>query len=156
MEKLSFLGIGPRIARIALPNLAITIVLALSFPEVLGFSPGARMFFMVAGALWLATGLALYIATIRQMLPGIRENRLVTTGTYRLCRNPLYTVFILMIIPGVSLLMNSWIVATASLVGYFAFRRYIHVEEEQLERIFGDEFRAYRERTPRFCPWGHR
>jgi len=55
-------------------------------------------------------------------------------------------------VPGLALLLNSWIVMTTTVAGYIAFRKFIHGEEELLERMFGDDFRKYRDRTPRFFP----
>jgi protein-S-isoprenylcysteine O-methyltransferase Ste14 len=152
MEKLTFLGIGPKIGRITLPYFTITVALTIIFPAIFTFGEVVEKPFMVAGIVLMAIGLVFYIATIWLMLPGIRNNKLVTGGAYRLCRNPLYSALILFLIPGLSLLMNSWIIITASIVGYLLFRRFIHEEEELLERIFGDEFRKYRETTPCFFP----
>jgi protein-S-isoprenylcysteine O-methyltransferase Ste14 len=85
------------------------------------------------------------------MVPGIRENRLVTTGPYRFSRNPLYVTLIFLMIPGLALALNSWLVVTASIIACILFRIYIHEEEELLERIFGEEFRSYKARTGRYC-----
>ncbi|HPS62640.1 MAG TPA: isoprenylcysteine carboxylmethyltransferase family protein, partial [Bacteroidales bacterium] len=80
------------------------------------------------------------------------ENRLITGGMYRYCRNPLYSSILLFIIPGLALVMNSWIILTVTPVGYLIMRRFIREEEEMLERIFGEEFRKYRDATPLFVP----
>jgi protein-S-isoprenylcysteine O-methyltransferase Ste14 len=86
------------------------------------------------------------------MLPGIRGNRLVTGGSYHLCRNPLYSALILFLVPGLGLILNSWIVLTTSIVGYLLFMKFIHEEEELLERLFGDDYRKYREKTSLLFP----
>ncbi len=83
---------------------------------------------------------------------GIRSNRLVTSGPYRVCRNPLYAVLMFFLFPGLALLLNSWIILTTSLVGYLVFRKFIHEEEELLERLFGEDYRHYRDITPRCFP----
>jgi protein-S-isoprenylcysteine O-methyltransferase Ste14 len=153
MEKLNFLGVGPKIGRIVIPYLAITITLTILFPEKLTFGIAAQQPLLIAGIILLAIALMLYIATLRLMLPGIRNNLLVTGGTYRLCRNPLYAALILFLIPGLALVLNSWIVLTTSIVGYLLFRRFVHEEEELLERIFGEDFRRYRESTSCFFPF---
>ena len=152
MEKLSFLGVGPKIGRIMLPYLAIAIALTIIFPAIFTFGEPVREPLMIAGIIVLAIGLVFYLFTVIRMLPGIRANVLVTGGTYRLCKNPLYSALILFIVPGLGLLLNSWIVLTASILAYVVFRKYIHVEEELLERLFGDEFRKYRDKTSRFFP----
>ena len=152
MEKLTFLGIGPKIGRITLPYLVVTIALTILFPAKFAICKALQEYFLIAGIILVVTALVLYFTTLRLMLPGIRTNCLITTGAYRLCRNPLYTAIILFLIPGLALLLNSWIIFTASLTGYFVFRKFIHEEEELLERLFGAEYRDYRERTSLFFP----
>jgi protein-S-isoprenylcysteine O-methyltransferase Ste14 len=152
MEKLNFFGVGPKIGRITLPYLAITIALTIIFPKVFTFGNALQQPFLIAGILLIAIALVFYFTTLRLMLPGIRTNRLITTGAYRLCRNPLYSALLLFFIPGLGLLLNSWIILTTPIVGYLVFRRFIHEEEEQLERIFGDEYRYYHVKTSMLFP----
>jgi protein-S-isoprenylcysteine O-methyltransferase Ste14 len=152
MEKLTFLGIGPKIARVTIPYLVIAIGLTILFPAIFTFGRELQKPFLVAGIIVLVLALAFYIATLRLMVPGIRNNRLVTGGVYRLCRNPLYSALLLFLIPGVGLLLNSWIILTASIIGYLLFRKYIFQEEEVLERLFGDDYRNYRNKTSLFFP----
>lgn len=150
MEKLSFMGVGPKIGRITLPYLAITIVLTVLYPDIFTICSAIQKPLLIAGILLMVLALVFYAMTIRVMLPGIRENRLVTNGTYRFSRNPLYATLILLMIPGLALALNSWLVVTTSIVAYLLFRKYIHEEEEQLERIFGEEYRSYRQKTRAF------
>lgn len=152
MEKLSFFGIGPKIGRITLPWLVVTIVLTIIFPPVFSFGESVRQPLLIAGIVLIIFALVFYFSTLRLMLPGIRENRLITTGAYRLCRNPLYAAMIVFLFPGIALATDSWIILSASLVGYLVFRKYVHEEEEVLERLFGDEFRIYRDKTSLLFP----
>ncbi len=152
MEKLTFLGIGPKIGRVALPYLAAAITLNILYPPVFSFGEAVKLPFKVAGIVLLAISLVYYFSTLRMMIPGLRANRLITKGAYSICRNPLYSALILFFFPGLGLVCNSWIILTTSIVAYLVFRMAIHEEEEQLERIFGDEYRVYMKRTPRFIP----
>jgi protein-S-isoprenylcysteine O-methyltransferase Ste14 len=152
MEKLNFFGVGPKIGRITLPYLTVTIALTIIFPRIFTFGQTFQDPFLIAGILLIVVALAFYFTTLRLMLPGIRTNRLITTGAYRLCRNPLYSALLLFFFPGLGLLLNSWIILTAPIVGYLVFKRFIHEEEEQLERIFGDEYRTYHEKTSMLFP----
>ncbi|MEI6681518.1 MAG: isoprenylcysteine carboxylmethyltransferase family protein [Bacteroidota bacterium] len=152
MEKLTFLGIGPKIGRIALPYLAITLVLNHFFHGTFSFGASLREPLLIAGLILLAIALVFYIASVRLMFPGIRNNKLVTSGPYRLCRNPLYAALLLFLVPGLAMILNSWLILTTTLVGYLAFRRYIHEEEEMLRRIFGEEYREYHDKTPALFP----
>jgi protein-S-isoprenylcysteine O-methyltransferase Ste14 len=152
MQKLSPLGIGPKIGMIAIPYIAIGIVLTVLYPQIFSFGPAAKKPLLIAGIVVLAVALILYAATVRSLLKGLKANKLMTTGAFRYCQNPLYAVMILLIIPAVALLLNSWIVLTTSLIAYFIFKINIHTEYEEMERIFGQEYIDYKKRTPEFFP----
>jgi protein-S-isoprenylcysteine O-methyltransferase Ste14 len=152
MEKLTFLGVGPKIGRFTLPWLVLTIGLTIVFPAIFTIGKVLEEPFLIAGFILMAVALVFYISSVRVMLPGIRGNHLVTNGPYRWCRNPLYSALMLFMVPGLGLLLNSWIILTTSVVAYLIFRKYIHEEEELLERIFGDEYRAYHDKTSLIFP----
>jgi protein-S-isoprenylcysteine O-methyltransferase Ste14 len=98
-------------------------------------------------------GLGFYFSTVRLLLKGLRETRLVTNGAFSLCQNPLYSSIILFIIPALSLIMNSWLILTSCIVGYIMFKIYIKKEYTELEHIFGEDYIKYRNETPEFFPW---
>ena len=79
------------------------------------------------------------------------EHHLVTTGPYTRIRHPLYTA---MIGYGTSLALvtANWIfivLAVAVIAGLFAR---IPKEEQMMIEEFGEEYKAYRQRTGRFFP----
>ena len=152
MKKLDFFGAGPKIGRIVLPWLATTIVLTLVIPSVFTFPAPAKPYLLISGGVILAAGLVSYAITVRSLLKGLKESRLVTTGLYGVCQNPLYAVILLLIIPGIALMMNSWIILTAPVVGYLAFRKYISQEYNEMTEVFGEDYRKYKEKTPEFFP----
>ncbi len=155
MRKLTIFGAGPRIGRIVLPYLAITIILTIFIPSVFTLPLTIQPVMRIAGVVILLTGLLLYGLTARSLLIGIWETRLITTGLYKYSQNPIYAMIILLILPGIGLLMNSWIILTASVLGYIVFKRYISKEYNELTEIFGDEYLEYKKRTPEFFPFCH-
>ena len=84
----------------------------------------------------------------------LREgHRLVTSGVYRILRHPMYSAFWLMALAQ-ALLLPNWVAGPAGLVGFgllFALR--IGPEERMMEEAFGDEYRAYRDRSWRIIPY---
>jgi protein-S-isoprenylcysteine O-methyltransferase Ste14 len=100
----------------------------------------------------MAAGLLFYFSTIRLLLKGLKETRLITEGPYKLCQNPLYSSIILCIIPALSLLLNSWLVLTSCIVGYILFKVFIKNEYAELEKYFGEEYLKYKNQTPEFFP----
>jgi protein-S-isoprenylcysteine O-methyltransferase Ste14 len=153
MEKLNFYGIGPKMARIVLPWLAVTITLTLVFKNAFTCSEAGSRNLFYAGLAILISGLVFYFTTIPLLLKGLKETKLVTNGAYYLCCNPLYASILLLIIPGISLMMNSWLVITTSVAGYIIFKIVIRNEYMEMEKFFGDEYRRYREITPEFFPF---
>ncbi len=80
-----------------------------------------------------------------------KNHTLVTTGPYRWVRHPLYVVVLLLCI-SLSLLMSSWFIwmTAVPLIFYLVIRT--PIEEAKLIERFGDQYRAYMDRTRRFFP----
>jgi protein-S-isoprenylcysteine O-methyltransferase Ste14 len=84
----------------------------------------------------------------------LRERHtLVTSGIYATVRHPMYAGFFLMALAQLLLLPN-WIAGPSGLVGFglLSFGR-VHREEAMMISAFGDEYRAYMQRTARVVPW---
>jgi protein-S-isoprenylcysteine O-methyltransferase Ste14 len=79
-------------------------------------------------------------------------HRMITTGPYRIVRNPAYLGSLLTLV-GVGLGLGSWLSAVVMLVaGMIAFGQRIHVEDAALTRQFGEEHVAYRKRKAALIP----
>ncbi|HEX2967589.1 MAG TPA: isoprenylcysteine carboxylmethyltransferase family protein [Bacteroidales bacterium] len=156
MNKLNFFGVGPRIGLVVLPWLAVSVFLSVVFKNRFGFPVDKTNILFIAGLVILIGGLIFYFLTVPLLLKGLKETKLVTTGAFSLCCNPLYAAIILFIIPGIALMMNSWLVLSTTIAGYIVFKFYIKGEYEELERFFGDEYKNYRRKTPEFFPTGFR
>lgn len=153
MKKLNAMGIGPRIAIILLPWLALTIFLSVFYRPVFNLTSGNKTYITLAGYIFLVSGLIFYLATVRFLLKGLKETRLMTGGPYAICQNPLYSSLILFIVPAVSFLVNSWLILTTCPTGYILFKLSIKTEYAELEKFFGQEYHDYRQRTPEFFPF---
>lgn len=103
-------------------------------------------------------GLALAgIITFRSLrrMSGMETNRLVSTGIYRWTRNPQNVGWGLFLL-GIAFIGRSFIALLLVILFWVLFRVYLIVEERYLEGIFGEEYRQYCERTPRFFGWPKR
>jgi protein-S-isoprenylcysteine O-methyltransferase Ste14 len=152
MKKLNTLGIGPKVAVFLLPLLALSILLSSIYKEKFIYTVSGSKAVLVSGIILMMIGLTLYFSTVKFLLKGLKETKLVTTGTYSLCQNPLYSIFISFLIPALSLILNSWLVLTTSIAGYFLFRIFVSHEYKELESVFGEEYLRYKSTTPEFFP----
>jgi protein-S-isoprenylcysteine O-methyltransferase Ste14 len=93
------------------------------------------------------------VAVLRQrttVVPHRPVTRLVTTGPYRVSRNPMYAGQAVGLV-GVGLAMGSWWPLAAAAVGMLATSRLvIGPEEDYLADRFGDEYARYRTRVRRW------
>lgn len=156
MEKLSILGIGPKIGRIALPWLAVAITLSILYPGVFAYLQSRSLVLTIAGIILMVVGVALWFISGKIMVEAVHETKLQTGGPFALCRNPLYSAIILFVIPGLSLVMNSWLIITTCPVAYLVFKRCIREECAELEKVFGEAYKKYCSETPEFFPLNFR
>lgn len=114
---------------------------------------------VAAGALSVIAGLVLAIDAVRRMGPSVspfptppRDATLVTSGSFRLVRHPIYGGVVLMAL-GVGLVAWSLATVVASLVLLPFFLAKSSHEERLLSARF-DEYEAYVLATPRrLLPW---
>lgn len=149
---MDFFGVGPKIGRILVPYWAATIVISI-ISKYFHFTPERSSSLTIAGAALLVFGLGFYFISGKTLVQGIKEGKLVTSGTFALCRNPLYISIVLFVIPAIALLTNSWLELTACVVGFVLLKIYVGREYQILEEAFGDEYRKYRDETPEFIPF---
>jgi protein-S-isoprenylcysteine O-methyltransferase Ste14 len=147
------MGIGHKVGLIMLPWLAFAIFFSTRYGSSFAFFEDVNKVLFFIGLALLITGSIMYLLTIPSLLIGLKNTKLITTGTFYLCCNPLYASIILLIIPGISLMMNSWLVLTTSLVGFVLLKIFIKSEYVEMEKFFGDEYRKYKDRTPEFFPF---
>ena len=152
MGKLNFFGIGPKIGIVLLPWLAATIIVSTTNKRIFAYTSGDNSFILISGIILMVIGLVFYFSTVRLLLKGLKETRLVTNGAFSLCQNPLYSSIVLFIIPALSLVLNSWLILTSSIAGYILFKIFIRNESNELEKFFGEDYIKYRNTTPEFFP----
>jgi protein-S-isoprenylcysteine O-methyltransferase Ste14 len=80
------------------------------------------------------------------------SDKLATTGIFGLTRNPIYSAWIVFIIPGLVLMSRSWPLYLTPLMAYMIFKARIGRENEYLERHFGDEYQTYKDQVNELVP----
>ena len=79
------------------------------------------------------------------------EATLVTSGPYSWVRHPFYVTSLLMLL-SISLITANWFLGLLSVFLLLFFVLRAPLEEEKLVERFGDDYRAYVQRTGRFWP----
>lgn len=101
----------------------------------------------LANDLWCFRTLSLHETTI---MPHRAVSSLVSDGPYRYSRNPIYISHIAVTF-GLGLMLGSLgVLLLTPLLALALVKLSIEPEERHLERKFGDAFRAYAARTPRW------
>lgn len=76
---------------------------------------------------------------------------LVTTGLFRVTRNPIYSLSLLGFLSYCAM-MPTWLSVFVFCAGVVVFRFQVAQEEAHLLALYGDEYRAYAARVGRFIP----
>ena len=81
MDKLNFMGVGPKIGMIALPWLAVSIILTVFLDSTLAFFKNGNNILFYIGLALIITGGVMYFLSALTLLKGLKKTFLVTNGT---------------------------------------------------------------------------
>ncbi len=140
--------------------LALPAVVAIVIPLAMAPLDASAGGFTPWGLVLVAVGVAILGATVREfftqgrgtLAPWDPPRRLVVTGLFAHCRNPMY-IGVLMIVLGHAWTFRSPLIAGYAAVLALAFHlRVVVAEEPWAARMFPDEWPAYRGHVPRWLP----
>lgn len=105
----------------------------------------------------MAAGIALDLATAlafrrhrTTVLPHRGATRLITDGPFRYSRNPIYVANTLLVAGGGLVSGIAWLIPAAFAAAVATRKMAIEREEAHLALRFGEDWRAYAARTPRW------
>ena len=112
---------------------------------------------LTVGLIFVALGFALVALSVRRfrlagtsVVPGEPSTALVATGPYRFTRNPIYIGFVLAYFGFAIVLTSMWVLLLLIPVLRSCSAAWSWREEAYLERKFGDAYRKYKARVPRW------
>jgi len=154
MEKMSRWGIGPIFAFLSIGYGLVPLFISRYFHPFfqVGFVP--YWILVVLGVILIGIGLPFFFISAKTVTHAYNADQLVTDGIFRCCRHPLYSSWVVFIVPGMALLANSWIALTTPVAMYFILRFLVRKEESYLESVFGSEYLEYKKKVPCILPIG--
>ena len=118
--------------------------------------PLPRILSQIIGIVLLILGIPIYLSGAMTIRKYFNKGELATKGIYGYIRHPIYGAWIVFIMPGIVLLINSLIGLTIPIFMYVLFKILIVKEDKYLEKKFGEEFYEYKKRVgeifPKFRP----
>ena len=157
-KRLTFWGASPVVFMMSILY-AVPVIIANHFLKPVFEIDFVPYRILIAAAVFLlCIGIPLYIVTLKALRTAYRKGELITTGVFSICRNPLFAEVIFLILPGIILFFNSWLLLTIPCFVYVMFKIFINREESLMERAFGPEYREYKNDTPALFPkiWGYK
>lgn len=150
-NRMTFLGVGLKFAMISI--IYTTLVLYSHFLWLSHLTvPIPRVLSQIFGIFLLMIGVPIYLISGLSIHKYFNEGKLATKGIYGYIRHPIYGSWIVFIIPGIVLLLNSLIGLTIPIFMYVVFKVLIVKEDKYLEEKFGEEFFEYKKRVGEIFP----
>ena len=145
-KKMSLMGVAGKIMLVLLVSLAVTEGLSLYFSPAFRITQDYGSLAVAAAAI-AAVGFALNLVAALGMLKAHKEGLHATGGLYALFLNPMYAFQLLLTVPGLLLLFNSWLSLCAVVPAFIAFKVFVKEEEKYLAEKFGAQYISYREKV---------
>ncbi len=155
-RNLSIFGVGPAFVILSVLYSLIGMSCRYLWPETMTISLIPMSWQTGLGGLLIAVGFPFFIISVRILKRGFPQGSLFTHGPYAACRHPVYAAWVVFLVPGLGLLMHSRPMVLVVLAMYLTLRLLVRKEEEELARLFADEYVRYKKTTPAVFPLLHR
>jgi protein-S-isoprenylcysteine O-methyltransferase Ste14 len=142
-------GVGPRIMQFAIPLIILAIIAKVYRFSWSGFPWKDVHFITWSGIIRTIFGATIFVSALVHFIVKFPSGTLITTGAFRLSRNPIYASWMVLLLPGLSLLLNNWLFMAAAVAMYGAFHYFIEKEELSMRDTFGKEYDEYTSKVGR-------
>ena len=147
-------GIGPKFLIYSVVYGVLIIAATFYFYPLFQISFISYRILASVGAILILIGIPFYIISLVSVMRAFKAGHLVTDRVYGMCRHPIYASWVIFFVPGIVLLINTWIGFSVPLVMYFILRSLVKEEDQYLEKTFGEEYLGYRKKVPAVLPIG--
>lgn len=144
-------GVGLKFTFISLVYAVVMVLIYYIFFPTLTI-PIPRVLSLVLGIILIVIGVPIFLIPGSTIHKYFNEGKLATKGVFAYFRHPIYGSWIVFIVPGIVLIINSLLGLTVPLFMYVVFRVLIKEEEEYLEKKFGEEYFEYQKKVGSIFP----
>lgn len=149
---MSRLGIGTKLIVFSVSYAVFAGIATYLYPKIFIIKMVPYRLLIIAGIILLVIGVPFLIKSAYEFTIGFNRGCLITSGVFSLVRNPIYSAWILFLIPGITLFLKSWLLLATPLVAYICFKIFIKEEDNYLEKQFGQLYENYKSRTNELVP----
>lgn len=142
-KKMRVMGVGGIILTVFFVFLIATLIIDKLYTPMLRIAPKGDSVLLIVGITLTAVGFTLNLIAAFTMLKAHAQDRYAETGMYRLFRDPMYVFQILITLPGILLIVNSWLAMLSVIPTYIAYRIAVRKEHRYLEQRYGEAYIAY-------------
>ena len=142
-KRMSRWGIGPVFAALSIIYGLMALLVIRYFHPLFQISLIPYSYLAILGVILILIGVPFWIIAVRTVMRAYNAGELITGGVYRCCRHPVYSSWVVFILPGIALLVGSWIGLTTPIFMYFILRVLVKKEEVYL-RLFNNSGLAQR------------
>ena len=136
------IGSGHRVMLLALPFLAVGLVLNILHPSWFSVG-GPPLVLTVISIVILVPGVIVWIWSVFLILTRVPKSQLITSGPFSLVKHPLYTGVDFLVLPWAGFLLNTWLGALVGIAMYVGSRLFAPEEERGLSKAFGAAWDEY-------------
>lgn len=145
-NEIGVFGVAVKIGVICLAYLGATIILSLTYKSTFNINFISREILFIIGLVLIIIGQSVNGVASAKMIKGFFSGQLVTEGPFSVCANPICASQIFLSVPGVALMLGSWLVLSTTIVGFIVVKLFIGKKEEYLREKFGAQYEEYRKR----------
>jgi len=138
-------GTGDKIIGFTLPFALAGIILNVLYPQ--WFKMDSGLTGVIIGAVLLVLGIPFWLISVVQILKYVPQNKLITKGPFSVLLHPIYTSIALLVIPGLTLVFDTWLGFLIGAILYIISRIFRGREEKKLETLFMGEYEKYRSKV---------
>jgi len=150
-HELPFYGVGLKMTLTLVPFIVLLGTLNTIFSPAFQL-PINQIWMIPIGIILIMIGVFIFIKSEILLGKAYRASELLVTGFYGHMRHPMYGSFILLIIPGIIIIINSWILFFIPFIFYIIFRIFIKQEESYCLKKFGEKYTHYKKNVHAIFP----